>query len=98
MMALEDFVEPEVGIAIAATAAVMSPRVRGALRRGAVLGLAGILKATDSVSGAARGMAQQAQQATAGAATAVQETAAEAKTTARTPRRAQFRPEGQPQE
>ena len=35
-MAVEDFFEPEVGIAVAATAALLSPRVRGALRQGAV--------------------------------------------------------------
>lgn len=88
-MALEDFVEPEVGIAVAATAAVMSPRVRGAMRRGAVLGLAGILKATDSISASARNMAQQAQQATSNATNGAQEMASEAKTTARTSRRTQ---------
>jgi acyl-CoA synthetase (NDP forming) len=95
---IADGQENEDGIAIAATAAVMSPRVRGVLRRGAVLGLAGILKATDSVSEAARGMAQQAQQATSGAANAVQETAAEAKTSVRTSRRGQTSPKGQPEE
>lgn len=48
-MALDDFSEdyltPEVGIAVAALAAVLSPQVRGVLRRGAVYGLAGVLKA-----------------------------------------------------
>jgi hypothetical protein len=46
-MALEDFVDSEVGIAVAATAVVLSPQVRGFLRRGAVYGLAGLMKAGD---------------------------------------------------
>jgi hypothetical protein len=57
-MALEDYLESEVAIAVAATAAVMSPRFRRVLRRGAVYGVAGALKATDVVSAAARGVAQ----------------------------------------
>jgi hypothetical protein len=40
---------------VAATAAVVSPRARSLLRRGAVYGLAGALKAGDFVFGAARG-------------------------------------------
>jgi hypothetical protein len=56
-MALEDYLESEVAIAVAATAAVMSPRVRRVLRRGAVYGVAGALKATDVVTAAARGVA-----------------------------------------
>jgi hypothetical protein len=48
-MALEDFVEPEVAIAVAVTAALSSERARHAMRRGAVYGLAGILKAGDAV-------------------------------------------------
>jgi hypothetical protein len=43
--ALEDYFESEVAIAAAATAAVLSPRVRGVLRTGAVYGLAGVLMA-----------------------------------------------------
>ena len=57
-MALEDYLESEVAIAVAATAAVMSPRFRRVLRRGAVYGVAGALKATDVVSAAARGVVQ----------------------------------------
>jgi hypothetical protein len=56
-MALEDYLESEVAIAVAATAAVLSPRVRRVLRRGAVYGVAGALKATDVVTAAARGVA-----------------------------------------
>ena len=44
-MALEDFMEPEVGVAVAVTAPVASPQVRNVLRRGAVYGLAGLLMA-----------------------------------------------------
>jgi hypothetical protein len=63
-MALEDYVEPEVGVAVAVTAAVTaavaSPPVRKALRRGAVYGLAGLLMAYDKVSAAARTTAEGA--------------------------------------
>jgi hypothetical protein len=57
-MALEDYFESEVAIAVAATAAVCSPRFRRVLRRGAVYGVAGALRATDVVAAAARGVAQ----------------------------------------
>jgi hypothetical protein len=56
-MALEDYLESEVAIAVAATAAALSPRFRRVLRRGAVYGVAGALKATDVVTAAARGVA-----------------------------------------
>jgi len=48
-MALEDYLEPEVAIAVAVTAAVSSPPVRKAIRKGAVYGLAGLLIARDKV-------------------------------------------------
>ena len=57
-MGLEDYVESEVAIAVAATAAALSPRFRRVLRRGAVYGVAGALKASDVVTAAARGVAQ----------------------------------------
>ena len=41
-MAAEDFFESEVALAAAATAAVLSPRVRGILRQGVVYGVAGL--------------------------------------------------------
>jgi hypothetical protein len=66
-MALEDYFNAEVGVAIAATAALASPRVRKALRRGAVYGLAGALKAGDAMTAFARGVGRGTQQ-TAGAA------------------------------
>jgi hypothetical protein len=59
-MALEDFAESEVVVAVAVTAAVASPPVRRALRKGLVYGLAGLLKLGDTVTAAARGVAQQA--------------------------------------
>jgi hypothetical protein len=49
----EDFVKSEVAVAVAATVGVLSPRVRGVLRRGAVYGVAGLLLAGDVVGGAA---------------------------------------------
>jgi hypothetical protein len=52
----------EVGVAVAATAAVFSPRTRDALRKGAVYGLAGALKAGDVVVSTARGAARGAQE------------------------------------
>lgn len=60
-MALDDYLEPEVVIAAAVTAAVASPAVRKWLRKGAVYGLAGLLSLGDRVSGAAKNLAQSAQ-------------------------------------
>jgi hypothetical protein len=59
-MALDDWVDSEVAVAVAATAAVLSPRFRGVLRRGAVYGVAGVLKATDVATATARGVARGA--------------------------------------
>ena len=56
-MALDDFLDSEVGVAVAATAVALSPRARRLLRRGAVYGVAGALKATDVVTATARGVA-----------------------------------------
>jgi hypothetical protein len=56
-MALDDYLDSEVAVAVAATAVALSPRVRRVLRRGAVYGVAGALKATDVVTAAARGVA-----------------------------------------
>ena len=66
-MGLEEYLESEVAVAVAATAVVMSPRARRVLRRGAVYGVAGALKAADLATAAARGVAQ-------GAGSAVQST------------------------
>lgn len=63
-MALDDFAESEVAIAVAATAAVLSPQVRGALRKGAVYGLAGVLTAGDMIGSFVSGFGRGVQQAT----------------------------------
>ena len=55
-MALDDFLDSEVAVAVAATAVALSPGARRLLRRGAVYGVAGALKATDVVTAAARGV------------------------------------------
>jgi hypothetical protein len=57
-MALEEYLESEVAIAVAATAVALSPRARRLVRRGAVYGVAGALKASDVVTAAARGVAR----------------------------------------
>lgn len=62
-MALDDFLESEVAIAAAAAAAIFSPRVRGALRKGAVYGVAGALVAGDAMGSFARGVGRGAQNA-----------------------------------
>jgi hypothetical protein len=62
-MALDDWLDSEVAVAVAATAAVLSPGFRRVLRRGAVYGVAGVLKATDVATAAARGIAQGASSA-----------------------------------
>ena len=72
-MALEDFLDSEVAVAVAATAALASPRVRGVLRRGAVYGLAGLLTAGDMISSFAHGAARGAQQTASAATARVQE-------------------------
>lgn len=64
-MDVEDFLEPEIAIAAAAVAAVTSPQVRGFLRRGAVLGLAGVIAAGDAVTSFSKGVGRGVQQATA---------------------------------
>jgi len=55
---LDDFVEPEVGVAVAVTAGVatiaLSPTVRRWLRRGAVYSMAGLLMAKDKMTDFAR--------------------------------------------
>ncbi|MBV9469847.1 MAG: hypothetical protein JOZ57_11445 [Abitibacteriaceae bacterium] len=94
-MALEDFMEPEVGIAIAATAALSSPKVREVARRGMVYGLAGAMMAGDFMMSFAQGVARGAKQA-AGTADMVEEVEIEetetpAEDTPAAPRRARPR-------
>jgi hypothetical protein len=57
-MALDDYLDSEVVVAVAATAAALSPGFRRVLRRGAVYGVAGVLKASDVATAAARGVAR----------------------------------------
>jgi hypothetical protein len=59
-MAVDDLLESEVGIAVAATAAVLSPRVRSGLRRGAVYAVAGALMAGDVLVDVARSVGEGA--------------------------------------
>ena len=61
-MAMDDYMESEVAVAVAVTAVVMSPRARNVLRKGAVYGLAGVLKAADAVGSFARGVGRGAGQ------------------------------------
>jgi hypothetical protein len=51
---LEDYAQPEIGLAALAVAALFSPRVRRGLRWGLVQGVAGVLAAGDSIAGLAR--------------------------------------------
>ena len=57
-MALEDWLESEVALAVAATTVALSPKARRVVRRGAVYAVAGALRATDVATAAARGIAQ----------------------------------------
>ncbi len=52
--ALEDYAQPEIGLAVVAAAVLFSPRVRRGLRWGLVQGVAGFLAAADSIAGLAR--------------------------------------------
>ena len=63
-MARDDGAEAKVAAAVAVTAVVFSPRVRGLLRRGAVHGLAGVLTAGDALAAFARGVSRGAQSGT----------------------------------
>lgn len=63
-MALDEFLESEVAVAIAATAVTLSPGARRVVRRGAIYGLAGVLMAGDAIASFARGTARGARQAT----------------------------------
>ena len=72
-MALQDFLDSEVAVAVAATAALTSPPVRGVLRRGAVYGLAGLMTVGEMTSSFARGAVRGAQQTASAANGKVQE-------------------------
>ena len=55
-MALDDYFEPEVAVAVAATAVLLSPRGREFLRAGLVRGIAGALTVADTIAGFGRGV------------------------------------------
>jgi hypothetical protein len=57
-MELEDYLEPEIAVTAAVTAAVFSPRGRQFLRRGAVYGIAGVLIAGDAITSFVRNIGQ----------------------------------------
>jgi hypothetical protein len=65
-MGVDDYMDREAGAIAAATAAVVSPRARELLRRGAVYGLAGLLKAGDVAVAAARGAVKGAKDGASG--------------------------------
>ena len=62
-MAIDDFLDGESAIVAGLTAAVFSPQVRRVVRRGAVLGLAGMMTAGEAVAGVARSTAREARDA-----------------------------------
>lgn len=81
-MALEDYMQPEIAVTAIVTAAVVSPRGRRLIRRGAVYGLAGILIAGDALGNMARGITQGVQQAGTSVANTAQNVKAQAETNA----------------
>jgi hypothetical protein len=52
---MDDVFSTESALVAAVTATVLSPKTRETMRKGAVYGLAGVMKAGDVVAGAARG-------------------------------------------
>ncbi len=81
-MALEDFLDPEVAVTAAVTAAIFSPRARKLIRRGLVYGTAGVLIAGDAITSFARSVGQGIQEAGASDSTAAQNTMNQARTEA----------------
>ena len=57
-MELEDYLEPEIAVTAAVTAALFSPRGRQILRRGAVYSIAGVMIAGDAIASFARSIGQ----------------------------------------
>lgn len=78
-MALEDYLEPEVAVTAAVTAAVFSPTARKIIRKGAVYGVAGVLIAGDAISSFVRSVGHGVQQAGTSTAQAAQNTANQVK-------------------
>jgi hypothetical protein len=62
-MEVDDFVEPEIAVTAAVTAALFSPKVRGLLRKGLVRGLAGAMIVGDTVTSFTRSVGQGIQEA-----------------------------------
>ena len=62
-MAVDDYLDSEVAVVAAATAAVFSPQVRGAMRKGLVYGTAGVMTAGDAAVSAAKGAGNAVQRA-----------------------------------
>jgi hypothetical protein len=60
------FIEREVALAVAATVTALSPKARDVVRKGAVYGLAGVLKAGGVLVSTARGAAHGAQEGVTG--------------------------------
>ncbi len=60
----EDLMTPEVAAAVAVTAVVASPQVRGLLRRGAVYSVAGVLMAGDGIAALTKGIGRGTEAAT----------------------------------
>lgn len=59
----ENFVEPEIAVTAAITAALFSPRARKVIRKGLVYGMAGILAVGDTFTSFAKSFGQGMQQA-----------------------------------
>jgi len=78
-MAFEDYLEPEIAVTAAVTAAIFSPRARRVFRRGAVYGLAGVLAAGDTIASFSRNVGHGIQEASTAAVEATRRTVEEAK-------------------
>jgi hypothetical protein len=78
-MALEDYMEPEIAVTAAVTAAVLSPRGRKVIRRSAVYGLAGVIAAGDAISSFSHNIKHGIQEASTAAVQATRRTVEEAK-------------------
>jgi hypothetical protein len=59
----ENFIEPEIAVTAAITAALFSPRARKVMRKGLVYGMAGILAVGETFTSFAKSVGQGMQQA-----------------------------------
>lgn len=78
-MALEDYMEPEIAVTAAVTAAVLSPRGRKVIRRSAVYGLAGFIAVSDAIATFSHNIRHGIQEASTAAIQATRRTMEEAK-------------------